>query len=490
VFDPRDGTGPLRRRRLAAGLADSGPRAAWRFGVLGLAILLTACSEPRTHLLLITVDTLRRDHLGVHGETRDLTPQLDAFARDAVVFDAAFAPAPFTRPSVAALLTGHDPGTLGVVSNAHPFRGSVETLATGLWGAGFQTAAVVSNAVLKPASGLARGFEAYDADMREHERIRGAPERSAEPTTDAALAQLDRVGREPERPFFLWVHYQDPHGPYTPPPALRERYLGPEARRPGDPGQLAVSDDSRGLGAIPSYQYLDEQRSPAFYRAGYAAEVRHTDAQIGRLLAELGARGLERRTLVVFASDHGESLGEDDYWFAHGEYLSDVLVRIPLWIRGPGLEPGRRADVASLLDVLPTVFRQLGLSPPADLPGRDLFAAGAESRSSVVHLSTFAEASVPRRGVVAEGWKYVRSGGANPAEQFQALDETGRSTAPNGAAPQMALRERVRAHGHELARTSAPPAPSLTETERRTLEALGYVVSEPDETPEIAPPAP
>lgn len=474
--------------RLAA--RSSEPRLAARLAFAGLAILLAACSEPRTNLLLITVDTLRRDHLGVHGETRALTPQLDAFARDAVVFDVAFAPAPFTRPSVAALLTGHDPGSLGVVSNAHPFRGSVETLATGLWGAGFQTAAVVSNAVLKPASGLARGFDAYDAELPEHERIRGVPERSAEPTTDAALAQLDRIGREPERPFFLWVHYQDPHGPYTPPPALRERQLGPQAQRPGDPDQLPVSDDSRGLGAIPSYQYLDAQRTPAFYRAGYAAEVHHTDAQIGRLLAELGARGLAGRTLVVFASDHGESLGEDDYWFAHGEYLSDVLVRIPLWIRGPGLEPGRRADVASLLDVLPTVFGQLGLSPPAGLPGRDLFAAGAKSQSSVVPLSTFAEASVPRRGVVAEGWKYVRSGGAKPAEEFQALEAVGRSGAPADAVPQAALRERLRAHGRERVRTPAPPAPSLTDTERRALEALGYLAREPGATPETAAPAP
>lgn len=470
-------------RRSIGGGARGVPGVALRFCVAGLAISLAACGEPRTNLLLITVDTLRMDHLGVYGETRDVTPQLDDFARDAVVFDLAFAPAPFTRPSVAAMLTGHDPATIGVVSNAHPFRGSVETLATGLWGAGFQTAAVVSNAVLKPRSGLSRGFEAYDADMREQERTRGAPERSAEPTTDAAIQQLDRAGREPERPFFLWVHYQDPHGPYTPPSTLRERFLGPEARRPGDPPQLPVSDNGRSLGAIPLYQYIEEQRDPAFYRAGYAAEIRYADAQIGRLLAELRARGLDRRTLVVFASDHGESLGEDDYWFAHGEYLSDVLVRIPLLIRGPGLEPSRRADAASLLDILPTVFGQLGLSPPGDLPGRDLFADDASSRSSVVHLSTFDESSVPRRGVVAEGFKYVRSEGAEPSEDLRALDPTARSGPRDEAGQRTALRELVLTRGRDVERAPAPPAPSLTETERRTLEALGYLVRGSDEAP-------
>ena len=143
---------------------------------------------------------------------------------------------------------------------------------------------------------------------------------------------------------------------------------------------LPVARNQRGMGAIPRYQFLPGEREVAFYRAGYDGEVRGVDAAIGGLLAALRQAALLEQTVVVLAADHGEGLGENDYWFSHGEYLSDALVRIPLLIRVPGRPGGRRSDVASLLDVMPTVASLLGVD--ADV-GMESLCQGTETPESI-----------------------------------------------------------------------------------------------------------
>ena len=442
------------------------------FAVAVAALGCAAPPEPRL-LLLVTVDTLRADHLGAFGSDLGLTPHLDALARESVVFENAWAAAPLTLPSVATLLTGRYPEELGIRSNESVLPEAVPTLAGDLRARGWRTAAVVSNFVLREASGLARGFDRYDDELPRREVVRRWPERIARDATDAALALLDACAADR---CFVWVHYQDPHGPYDPPPGSRERQLARAGEAPDAQLRLPVGEDHAGIGALPAYQFLAGRRDVAYYRAGYRGEVEYVDAEVGRLLEGLRARRLEDRSIVVFAADHGESLGERDVWFAHGENLGDVQVRVPLLLRVPGREPQRRSDVASLADLRPTLLQLLaGAAPGAGSRGRDLLAPSAEREASLPYLATLDGSAVLRFGIVDRGHKLVVSeqGGEERVELYRVgrEDEDLAAAAPELA---LALRERLRALRAELGTAPPETQSALSDEERAQLRALGY----------------
>ena len=438
---------------------------------LGLA-LLGGCGSPRD-VLLVTVDTLRADHLGAHGSDLGLTPRLDALAVRSVVFERAYAPSSYTLPSMVSLLTGRHSEEAGVDYNTHRL-GDVPSLAEHLAARGWRTGAVVSNYVLGPRSGMQRGFEHYDATLEERERVRGFYERTARPTTDAALAMLDLLLGEPRRPVFLWVHYQDPHGPYTPPPGFREAQLD-AARSAADGTRKLPVSQKNGFGGIPPYQLLRRgAREVAFYRAGYRGEIAHVDEEIGRFLDGATERGVFEDAIVIFAADHGEALGEADLWFAHGELLIEPLVHVPLWFRLPGHAPGRRADVASLLDVVPSLAGALGLPPPAEQRGRDLFTGGAEAERPVVYLALpgHGHAPAPRFGLIADDHKYVLAeGGLEPGERLVRLGADAPDRLDADPIRAAAMRETLEGIRSGLPETAHVP---LSLEERRALQALGY----------------
>ncbi len=296
----------------------------------------------RPNLLLITLDTTRADHLGCYGRADAATPNLDALARSGARFEQALSPAPLTLVSHATMLTGLAPRRHGVRDNV-VFRldASHPTLASILGERGYATAAVVAAAVLDRSTGLARGFDSYDDRVRIGERSEfNFEERAASQVTDAARTLLQDL----KPPFFLWVHYYDPHAPYVPP----EPYAGRFAGRPYD-GEIAFMDEG-----------------------------------IGGLVAALRAKGLERTTVVAVAGDHGESLGE------HGEDRHDLFVyqatqRVPLLIAGPGVPARRRVGAnVGLVDLLPTLLDLLGLPAPARIDGRSLvpmLASGGKAMS-------------------------------------------------------------------------------------------------------------
>jgi arylsulfatase len=437
-------------------------------------------------VLLLTVDTLRADRLGAYGSPLDLTPSLDELLRDAVVFQHAYAPASYTLPSMSALLTGRYPEELGLLANISQMQGFT-TLASVLRQVDFRSGAVVSNFVLRRGVGVEQGFDLFDDTLPQREANRDVPERIAPDTTDAALRVLDDLRGRQGSGMLLWVHYQDPHGPYLPPGDLRERYLEAERRAPDGrreipvrrmppPGGDAFAAE-RGLGSIPLYQYVPDQHEAAYYRAGYDGEVRFADAEIGRLLAGVAERGLLDDALVVFTADHGEGLGEDDYWFAHGELLTDPLVRVPLAIRAPGVPAATRSDPASLVDVFPTILAWLGVETPADYPGRDLLAPTAPDAEPAIYLATLRGARRPGFGLVADGRKYlVTYEGDEPRESLFLLGEEDRERSASEPERIGALRERLRGLRAGLRRPERERRQQLSDQEREHLRKLGYLV--------------
>ncbi len=444
-------------------------------------------------VLLISVDTLRADRLGAYGCRLGLSPRLDALAAESLVFEAAYAPSSFTMPSVSTLLTGRYPEQNGVHGNKSLLPLGIPTLASLLKERGFRTGAVVSNWVLRQTpqtegSTVDRGFDHYDDRFPEQEANRQIPERLAPDTTAAGLAMLDRLRGEGEaQKTFLWVHYQDPHGPYTPPEGYRERYLAAESERPWPRTELprAQPEDAppgvpefeqRGLASLPSYQALDGRSDPAFYAAGYDGEVRWTDEELARLLDGIAQRGLLDDAVIVFVADHGEAMGEADYWFAHGEYLSDPLVRVPLFLRLPGHSSERRTDVVALADVAPTLLALFGIEPPAEMLGRDLLAP-APPGGGLAYLATSGGAIRSRRGLVRDGWKYLVTdlGGGRVAEELYRLGDE-RTNLVGSEPERRQLLQKGLMVTMERVQTDVVGRPrALSEADMELMRKLGYV---------------
>ncbi len=446
--------------------------------------LIAGCGPgPREPLLLLlTVDTLRADHIGAYGGPEGLTPSLDALIAKSLRFDAAYSTCSYTLPSMSALMTGRHPEEVGMLTNVSLLRGASVTLAGLLGLEGWRSGAVVSNYVLRETSGIDRGFDFFDATFETRERNREMPERLAAPTTDAALAMIDVLAEARDKGtagVFLWVHYQDPHGPYTPPDGLRERYLE-EARRDPAGNPTLEAGTHLGIGSIPDYQYVDGQHEVAYYRAGYRGEIAYLDAEVGRLLDGLRERGWLDDAVVVFTTDHGEGMGEDDYWFAHGEYLSDPLVRVPLSIRLPDRPGGVRSDLASHVDLFPTILSWLGSSTPSDYPGRDLLAAGAEEASPELYLASLRGSTVPRFAVVNPEFKYVSTwrGGEPVEERLHPFGDESSDLSAERPHELERMRERLREMRRALRVPAAQSRQQLSDEDRKRLRALGYVIEE------------
>ncbi|MCG8592194.1 MAG: sulfatase-like hydrolase/transferase [Proteobacteria bacterium] len=456
---------------------DRFPRLGALCGLWLLALGAAGCSPKPSPpvVLLLTSDTLRSDRLGAYGSTLGLTPHLDALLEEATVFEAAYAPCSYTLPSASTILTGRYPEELGMLTNVSALRSGFPTLAEVFGLSGWRTGAVVSNYVLRRGTGVELGFELFDDTFPQLEANRDMPERIGPDTTDAALALVDRLA-DSGQPVLLWVHYQDPHGPYLPGEARRARYLEIEREQPDGQRQLSVG--KLGVGAIPEYQLVAGEFEVAFYRAGYDGEVAWLDEEIGRLFDGLRARGLWSDTVVAFTADHGESLGETDYWFAHGEYLSDPLVRVPLAFRVPGRPPARVAEPVSLVDVFPTLLGYAGLPVLESYPGRDLLAESLPDDGRSIYVATLRGATKARYAVIHGRHKYVLTAGEGDArgEELYALGDETRNLVEQEPTRAAELRQRLQEVRSGLARPPEERRQQLDEAERQRLRQLGYVV--------------
>jgi len=316
------------------------------------------------NVLLVTIDTLRADHLGIYAYIRNTSPRIDGLARQGTVFDRAYTYWPKTRGSMAIMLTGRRPSQNGY-SKVHPLLLDFNpTLAGVLKEAGYDTAAAVDNPNVAAANGYAKGFETYRETWEE-----GALATEMDRTraiTETAVAFLARARKD--RPFFLWLHYVNPHAPYAPPAPYDTAFLDASART--GPRLRTVA----GLhGGIPKQWAVPGQDRLGYYVAQYDGEIATVDEHVGRVMDALRDSAAAGRTVVVLTSDHGESLGEHDYYFDHGEDVFEPSLAIPLIVVAPGLAPGRRVDgFASTLDIVPTILDAVKVSYPPELAGSSL----------------------------------------------------------------------------------------------------------------------
>ncbi|MHC4988477.1 MAG: sulfatase, partial [Planctomycetota bacterium] len=331
-------------------------------GSLASSLFISGCSksQPKPHIFLVVVDTLRPDHLGCYNYPRQTSPNLDAFAAENLLFQRCFSHAPVTGPSCSSFLTGFLPHETTILNNSTRLP-EVPTISKLMKKGGYKTYGVVSNYVLRKKMGFGQGFDIYDDQMDVKEINRSVAERVAEKTTDKAIEILDA---HTEGPLFMWIHYQDPHGPYTPPKPYDTLFVNPDQK----PLPLTIADK----GGIPKYQKLADHTDYHYYIAQYDGEVRYYDDQFGRLLTWLKGNGMYDNSMIVFTSDHGEAMGEYNYFFAHGHNLSNNQIHVPLIVKEVDGRGGTRPDNVQHLDIVPTLLMAAGV--PRELPyrGRDL----------------------------------------------------------------------------------------------------------------------
>lgn len=432
---------PLMKAASVALLLAGGAAAWWQWGAL------VQPGRSRLNVVLITLDTLRADHLGAYGSKDVRTPNLDQLARDGVVFEQAMTTAPLTLPAHSSMMTGQFPPRHGVRDNGGFFLGPAQvTLAEVLSTQGFNTGATVGAFVLDSKWGLDQGFAVYqdDFDLTNIKAMSLASvKRPGNEVVDLALKWMDGVG---DQRFFSWIHMYDPHAPYESPEPYRSDYKGHP----------------------------------------YRGAIAFTDAQVGRVLTYLKARGLDDHTIVIVAGDHGEGLGEHGEE-THGFFVYESSMHVPMIVRAPleGMGGRRVAQPVRTVDIMPTVLDLLQIPAPDGLAGVSLtpLLAGAAGE---IPLDGYGEAMYPLHHY---GWSELT---AMRADRYKLIDAPRPELYDLERDPREltnifderrsvgdAMLRTLRAKTRDMA-AAAPAAPKDEDVDPETrarLAALGYVGS-------------
>ena len=415
--------------------------------LLALSLFFPGCARKKEsvplNVLVITIDTLRADHVGFYGDNKAQTPVLDGLCREGIVFRDCYTSVPLTLPSHCSLFTGRLPIAHGVRNNGFYRLGGEEvTLARLLKEKGYRTGALVAAYVLMGKYGLNDGFDRYDDTLRSDE-LTG--DFDSEISADRVYKKFGKfMATEPGEPFFLWVHLYDPHKPYTPPAEYARRF-------PGDP---------------------------------YRGEIAFTDHVIGQMLQDLRSKGLLENTLLVVTGDHGEAFGEHEE-YGHGVFCYEEDIRVPLVFSNPRLFKRQRtvAERVRLIDIMPTVLEILDEPVPERVQGRslkNLLQGERENPARDIYLESLYGKEennwAPLVGMMSGAFKYIS---LPKAELYDLAADPGEKQnlflKKNARAKTMdaQLAEFVRKHGT----TRGSGRMELSSTDKRQLQALGYISS-------------
>jgi len=458
---------------------DAPPRA----GVLSIALRFTdkdgvdlpqpaemtlAVSDPILHdrsaygthrgVILISVDTLRRDHVGAYGYSRPTTPTLDSLAHSGIVAEDAVSVSSWTLPAHLSMFTSVLPGTHGGVDSKQGFNRSVPTLAGVLKRLGYATHAVTSHLYVSKTYGVDEGFDSMNFRQ----------DRLAENVANHAMDLVDRFG---DRPFFIFLHFYDPHWHYAPPPEVLKLF--------------ETSYSGKLTGNLKDFQNLrPDQVSKAdldHLLALYDGEIRYTDNEIGRLITHLKEREVWRNTMMVVTSDHGEEFLEHGSW-EHQKTLYEEVVRIPLVVAGPGVAPRREPKPAGLLDIAPTILDFLKASAPPTMQGVSLLRPLADAREMYGETDQTLDGtrlSFLRGG--AASWKAILR--LDPLKQMVrasewydlATDPGEKANRPPAESLRASIEGRTRDQGLKSRSGAASQPVELSPEQREKLRALGYI---------------
>lgn len=457
------------------------------------AVTRPAAPERGMNVLLVSIDALRRDHLGCYGYGRVKTPELDRFAASAATFEQGYCNSPWTLPSMASMVTGRYPTVCGIDAG-HRIRPGLPTLAEILRDNGYRTEAYVTNVFMHPEYGYARGFDVYlmNGGLRRLYPLRGTLlykwtvaavrawrskfGRNLDNTTfngEATVAALRRLAAG-RRPFFVWCHFMDPHGPYTPPPGYVPDYPGTSAAEAYD-----LMDELLARGWGLDYMPIEEEFANEFEML-YDGEIAYVDEYFGKIMAALEEEGLADETIVIVLNDHGEEFFEHG-GYEHGHTLYPELIDMALIVRIPGrdLREAAAARYVSHVDIAPSVVDALGLASDAVFDG-DSFLAASRSGGETVYAE-HVKRGTEKKAVRSEGWLLVRDSVTGMRELYYLTSDPGakENLAGKGLAEEELLggeiASYVEATEKEAKAMGASSEMNLPEERKRRLRGLGYI---------------
>lgn len=433
-------------------------------------LCVSGCGRDRIDLkkynvILIAVDTLRADHLGCYGYSRAVTPHLDAFAKKSIFFQNAFCPIPKTSASFASMLTGLHP----FIHKTKPNRGFLDkrflTLAELLQNNGYHTAAIVDNANLSSTFLFNQGFETYTEVWNEVQE----KEQSTPFISERAISFLKNPG---SKPFFLWLNYIEPHTPYVPP--MRFVRPGPRGRDVRQVKNRLMP--RRVLREMEKNQNYDE----GYYVSLYDGAVSYIDFEVGRIIDTFTRQGLDKNTILIFTADHGEDLGERDYFFDHGVLTFTATARVPLILFVPGRGAAVVEASSSVMDIYPTVLDCLGQSAPYPLQGVSLLKPEKDRLLHIIGIGSHAMVKNNHHyiSIDPKTSKKLRLA-PNHLYDLAADPRETRNLFSGNAGLALALArkydEYLKMHGYFTRQPVVTAKKKLSEKERKSLETLGYL---------------
>ncbi len=444
-----------------------------------------AAPDQGKNILLITLDTLRADSVGFGGNAIVSTPVLDHLARMGWQFSQAVCPVPMTTPSHASILTSTLPAVHGAVENRYRLSPANRTLTEILRESGYRTSAFVSCFPLDRRFGLDQGFMLYQddfgspGDLRQASWLRyllewrhaGRMERPAHWTNSLVLPWLRKYTGE--HPFFLWVHYFDPHAPYMPPVADREYY-----RNRITTGRVWTDEDDWDRARAAIGPDPDDVK-PGRPEERYLGEVTVTDRALGDILRELDRLNKLAGTIIVIVADHGESFGEHGLFYTHGEDIYEPALHVPMILSGPGL-PTHRLDnrLTSLLDIAPTVLSALSIPIAPEMTGFDLMNRNDHRETALVENFGIVMAKDARkqRGIRSSGWKYIRMADGSGSELYDLQQDPGESDNIRDTHGELAagFDQMVESGFGSADQQRIPAAEDVSPETIQKLDALGY----------------
>ncbi len=390
--------------------------------------ILSKNVSPVTPVILITLDTLRADHLGVYGYGRETSPNIDRFAKDGVLWENAIVQVPLTRPSHFSILSGRYPSSHGLLDNFSATPENVPLLSNILGVNGYETAAFVSAAVLNSSFNTKLGFQVYSDrienvvfdnsfllvfSLRKIEVIsRIKAENSASETNKKVFTWL----KENEKgPFFMWVHYFDPHTPYSPDPSFRKMFTDSDY---DIQKYYSYEWEKENYDSVQKKVHIDEKITH-YAVALYDAEIRTLDNELGSLFNQLKELKLYERSLIILTADHGESF-DHGYYFDHGDRLYEGLIRVPLIIKFPKEKwQGKTIETqVKSIDIAPTIIEYLSLKHSEKMDGKSMISQASNNDNNLPVETSYAYSQTPYQGffyykakelqsIRSNKWKYI-----------------------------------------------------------------------------------
>lgn len=459
---------------------------------LGLLLSTTACRgrADRPNIILMLVDTLRADYLGVYGFEGEISPNLDRFAEESVVFLNCFSQSPWTKPAVASLFTSLYPESHGLTNHEGKYWGDPShearmgilsdravTLAEALRERGYQTAAFISNPWIQAKYGFAQGFDVYDEQYL-------VTNRKWPVDTLARKARSWLESRNPDEPFFLYLHFMDVHAPY---PGSRSDF-DTLIESPSLGSDLTLTESEapdirwKNIENRPEWATNRMRRRLSYWRARYASGVRTFDRRLASFLKSLSRTGEFNDSYVIVTSDHGEELFEHGDW-SHGQNLFDHQLHVPLLIRNPkGQQGGRRVEkITELIDLMPTLLSIAGAESEAPMQGQDIssYFFGNPPDDARVSFATATQRNPALHSLRTKRHKFILNVKTGQSRLFDILADPGEKKGHPGLELETAqvLRDQLTAHVAQSAALGTFPTKTtdVSEEELERLKSLGYI---------------